>query len=149
MFGDSTVVRTEEPDTGGITTTVDLFRTVPAVDSLDMVGDSVMASTSSRYGGEMCNSVVEEGWDVEVDAETGRIVRPRRAAFFGVANANDSSTQLSADHLVLPLVEHVEGRYGDRGWTVDRHLADPATVVVRAVTVQAWGRVPGRPGRHQ
>jgi len=27
---------------------------------------------------------------------------------------------------------------------VDRHLADPATVVVRAMTVQAWGRVPGR-----
>jgi hypothetical protein len=39
-----------------------------------MVGDSVMASTSSRYGGEMCDSVVEEGWDVEVDAETGRFI---------------------------------------------------------------------------
>jgi SAM-dependent methyltransferase len=32
---------------------------------------------------------------------------------------------------------------------VDRHLADPATVVVRAMTVQAWGRVPGRMGVHQ
>jgi hypothetical protein len=29
---------------------------------------------------------------------------------------------------------------------VDRHLADPATVVVRAMTVQAWGRVAGRAG---
>ena len=39
-----------------------------------MIGDSVMASTSSRYGGEMCDSVVTEGWDVEVDAETGRFI---------------------------------------------------------------------------
>lgn len=39
-----------------------------------MIGDSVMASTSSRYGGEMCDSVVTGGWDVEVDAETGRFV---------------------------------------------------------------------------
>ena len=39
-----------------------------------MIGDSVMASTASRYGGEMCDSVVEQGWDVEVDAETGRFV---------------------------------------------------------------------------
>lgn len=30
---------------------------------------------------------------------------------------------------------------------VDRHLADPETVVVRAMTVQAWGRVPGTAGR--
>jgi SAM-dependent methyltransferase len=29
--------------------------------------------------------------------------------------------------------------------TVDRHLADPGTVVVRAMTVQAWGRVGRRP----
>jgi SAM-dependent methyltransferase len=30
---------------------------------------------------------------------------------------------------------------------VDRHLADPATVVVRAMTVQAWGWIAGRAGR--
>jgi hypothetical protein len=62
-----------------------------------------------------------------VDAETSRAARPRRAAFFGAANPNDASTQLSADHLVLPLVEHVEGRYADRGWTVERYLAEEAT----------------------
>ena len=39
-----------------------------------MIGDSVMASTASRYGGEMCDSVIEEGWDVEIDAETGRFI---------------------------------------------------------------------------
>lgn len=39
-----------------------------------MIGDSVMASTSARYGGEMCDSVITGGWDVEVDAETGRFI---------------------------------------------------------------------------
>jgi SAM-dependent methyltransferase len=35
------------------------------------------------------------------------------------------------------------GELDDLVATVDRHLADPDTVVVRAMTVQAWGRVPG------
>ena len=39
-----------------------------------MIGDSIMASTSSRYGGEMCKELVPRGWEVEVDAESGRFV---------------------------------------------------------------------------
>jgi hypothetical protein len=39
-----------------------------------MIGDSIMASTSSRYGGEMCKELVPRGWQVEVDAESGRFV---------------------------------------------------------------------------
>jgi hypothetical protein len=39
-----------------------------------MIGDSIMASTSRRYGGEMCAELVPRGWEVEVDAETGRFV---------------------------------------------------------------------------
>ncbi|MGH9135758.1 MAG: SGNH/GDSL hydrolase family protein [Acidimicrobiales bacterium] len=39
-----------------------------------MIGDSVMASTSPRYGGEMCKEVTPKGWDVEIDAESGRFV---------------------------------------------------------------------------
>jgi hypothetical protein len=39
-----------------------------------MIGDSIMASTSRRYGGEMCRELVPRGWEVEVDAETGRFV---------------------------------------------------------------------------
>jgi hypothetical protein len=38
------------------------------------IGDSLMASTARRYGGELCESLVPGGWDVEVDAETGRFV---------------------------------------------------------------------------
>lgn len=39
-----------------------------------MIGDSIMASTSRSYGGEMCNELVPRGWEVEVDAESGRFV---------------------------------------------------------------------------
>jgi SAM-dependent methyltransferase len=38
------------------------------------------------------------------------------------------------------------GELDDLVAAVDRHLADPDTVVVRAITVQAWGRVPGHAG---
>jgi hypothetical protein len=62
-----------------------------------------------------------------VDAETGRAGRPRRAAFFGVANPNDASTRTSADHLVLPLVEHTGARHAHHGFTIDSHLGDAAT----------------------
>jgi hypothetical protein len=39
-----------------------------------LIGDSVMASTSQRYGGEMCATLVPLGWQTEVDAETGRFI---------------------------------------------------------------------------
>lgn len=39
-----------------------------------LIGDSVMASTSRRYGGEMCAALVPLGWQAEVDAETGRFI---------------------------------------------------------------------------
>ena len=38
------------------------------------IGDSLMASTARRYGGELCRTLVPDGWDVEVDAETGRFI---------------------------------------------------------------------------
>ncbi|MCE9622978.1 MAG: hypothetical protein K8R99_11595 [Actinomycetia bacterium] len=39
-----------------------------------MIGDSVMAGTAKRYGGEMCAALVPLGWAVEVDAETARFI---------------------------------------------------------------------------
>ncbi len=39
-----------------------------------LIGDSVMASTSRRYSNDMCNALVPLGWQVEVDAETGRFI---------------------------------------------------------------------------
>lgn len=39
-----------------------------------MIGDSIFASTASRYGGEMCKALVPAGWRVAVEAEAGRFV---------------------------------------------------------------------------
>jgi hypothetical protein len=41
---------------------------------LIVVGDSILASTASRYGGELCAGLNPLGWSVEVDAEPGRFV---------------------------------------------------------------------------
>ena len=40
-----------------------------------LLGDSVLASTSRRYGNNMCAALVPLGWQVEVDAETSRPVQ--------------------------------------------------------------------------
>lgn len=39
-----------------------------------VIGDSVMASTARRYSGDLCAALVPLGWQVELDAETGRFV---------------------------------------------------------------------------
>lgn len=39
-----------------------------------VIGDSITASTATRYGGEMCETLVPLGWTVEVDAQTGQFV---------------------------------------------------------------------------
>ncbi len=38
------------------------------------LGDSIMASVSSRYTDDLCRALVPLGWDVEVEAESGRFV---------------------------------------------------------------------------
>ncbi len=37
-----------------------------------VIGDSIMASTTQRYGGAMCNRLVPMGWATEIDAESGQ-----------------------------------------------------------------------------
>lgn len=39
-----------------------------------LIGDSVLASTSSRYSNDTCKALVPLGWKVEVDAEVGRFI---------------------------------------------------------------------------
>ena len=39
-----------------------------------IIGDSIMASTSSRYGGQMCDALVPLGWEVAVEAEPSRFI---------------------------------------------------------------------------
>ncbi len=39
-----------------------------------MIGDSILASTSSRYGNHMCDAVVPLGWQVAVEAEPSQFI---------------------------------------------------------------------------
>jgi hypothetical protein len=52
-----------------------------------------------------------------VNAETGKVALPRKAAFFGVANSDDMATGLSSKHLVKPLADYVSG--DQPCWSVD------------------------------
>lgn len=39
-----------------------------------MIGDSILASVSSRYTNEMCRALVPLGWQVQIEAESGRFI---------------------------------------------------------------------------
>jgi hypothetical protein len=39
-----------------------------------VIGDSLTASASPRYGGQLCDVLVPAGWQVEIDAETSRFI---------------------------------------------------------------------------
>lgn len=41
---------------------------------LIVIGDSILASTAPRFGGSLCDVLVEAGWTVEIDAEPGRFL---------------------------------------------------------------------------
>lgn len=40
-----------------------------------MLGDSVLASTARRYSNDMCEALVPLGWQVELNAESGRAIQ--------------------------------------------------------------------------
>jgi hypothetical protein len=54
-----------------------------------------------------------------VMAETGKVVLPRRAVFFGVQNLDDPATELSATKLIGPLAEKMAKDQKERGWKVE------------------------------
>jgi hypothetical protein len=60
-----------------------------------------------------------------VAAETGKVSLPRRAAFFGVQNSDDRSTDLSAHFLVRPLAELLAQEH--TGWDSKLFLKEEAT----------------------
>jgi len=39
-----------------------------------VIGDSVLAATAPRYGGQLCEGLTAIGWTVEIDAEKGRFI---------------------------------------------------------------------------
>lgn len=60
-----------------------------------------------------------------VAAETGKIKRAKKAAFFGVANPDDKATQMSAKYLINPLATEMKNQYKD--WKVDVVAPEKAT----------------------
>lgn len=71
------------PEQGGVGGSARPTTTLPAKDQVGsraagnrviIIGDSVIAGTSKRYSNDMCTALVPLGWQVEVDAETGRFV---------------------------------------------------------------------------
>lgn len=60
-----------------------------------------------------------------VDAETGNVKLPYEATFFGVRNADDPPTNLSAENLVAPLADEIGSKNPD--WRINRFLAEEAT----------------------
>ncbi len=57
-----------------------------------------------------------------VAAETKKLHRAKKAAFFGVANPDDKATQMSSKGLINPLAKQMKDQYAD--WAVD--VVDPA-----------------------
>ena len=55
-------------------TTADLVGETVIGNRLLVIGDSIMASTATRYSGYMCDKLVPLGWAVEVEAEPSRFI---------------------------------------------------------------------------
>ena len=82
-----------------------------------VIGDSILASISNRYGNQLCDELVPRGWAVEVDAEVGRFIGFGRevleeqrdedwdAAVVMLGNNYDGNPQAFADELDLLLDE--------------------------------------------
>lgn len=60
-----------------------------------------------------------------IAAETSAVRRPKRAAFFGVANRDDQATELSSQHLITPLADTLAEALPS--WQIDRVIGEHAT----------------------
>ena len=77
--GSEVVVTDDEtsPSTAATTTTLPpepLIGQIVAGNRFLMIGDSITASASKRYGKELCDVLAPLGWRVEVDAEPSRFI---------------------------------------------------------------------------
>jgi hypothetical protein len=55
-------------------TTAELIGDIVEGNRILMVGDSILASTSSRYGNQMCEALEPLGWQVAIEAEPSRFI---------------------------------------------------------------------------
>lgn len=129
---------------------IDVFPALPLIDVEDsgvfepvgeivggnrllVIGDSIMASASRRYGNEICDVLVPLGWEVEVNAEVGRFIE------FGnqvLRNRFDPVNDLDWDAAVISLGTNYNGdpeRYRSALESILDRL-DPRPVVLLTVT---------------
>ena len=103
-----------------------------------VIGDSIMASTTERYGGAMCSRLVPMGWAVEIDAESGQHIE---FAARGAARAAGRRLGRRRDHARQQLRRRSAGvrrrPHRDRSTT-----SRPGPVVL--LTVTEFARGPGR-----
>lgn len=99
------------------------------VGSPEMIPYTFQYQLDVQYGvGRICFDTLEEYANYArsvVEAEKAQIRRPRYITFFGVQNADDRATNLSAKELVEPLAEAVAA--DQPGWRVNTVLKDAAT----------------------
>lgn len=63
-----------------------------------------------------------------VEAESGKLALPKRAAFFAVANDGDMATKLSHDELAIPLAAWAaDPKQNKLGWAIESYLSEAAT----------------------
>lgn len=55
-------------------TTAELIGETSEGNRILLIGDSILASTASRYGGNVCNELVPLGWETQVEAEPSRFI---------------------------------------------------------------------------
>jgi uncharacterized membrane protein YgcG len=55
-------------------TTAELIGETSEGNRILLIGDSIIAGASSRYGGNLCQELVPLGWETQVEAEPGRFV---------------------------------------------------------------------------
>lgn len=112
-----------QPETGPVAASV-------AGNRLLMIGDSITASTTERYGGEMCTALSLAGWSVDIAAEVGRHIEYAEQ----VLNERlDPDQGLDLDAVVINLGTNFRGDLGEYQERLERivdGLGDRQVVLV-------------------
>lgn len=112
-----------QPETGPVAESV-------AGNRLLMIGDSITASTTERYGGEMCTALSSAGWSVDIAAEVGKHIEYAEEV---LDDRLDPDQGLDVDAVVINLGTNFRGDLGQYQERLERivdGLGDRQVVLV-------------------